>query len=505
MTIVVDIDLLTPPPTEKSWGREWVEHLAQYWRADIGTAESGRRLNRVAYRGTDEANNFKSADATNGIGLKGFSQNGLYGIEARNSGLFLTGPTLSGFTAGSILFAGPSGLIAQDNANAYWDDVNNRFGLGTNAPNSQFHATGDAQIMGKLGIGLAPHATKLLLVNGAAGIAGDFDVNTNKFTVNATTGNAVVGGALQTNAGAQILGGNLTVGSLPYFSVDYSNGNTAISGTLVLTGAATLNGAVTLGDAAGDSITVTGALTANASATFNGDVTLGNASGDTLSIVATATFTNNAFFNGNVTLGNASGDTITSTGAFVVSNGATINGAITVVDAASFQGNVTLGNASGDTITVTGTATVAEDLTLSKGLIVDTSTLYVDETNNRVGVATASPNTPFHVDGLTWVTNLTAFPSTGTGIMSYYYSGGGYCAIEGINAGTSTYVTLYIGGNPVVIGNATTNAIGFYGSTGAAKGAITGVRTGTLAQLQTVVANILTYGVNRGLWTDSTT
>lgn len=409
--------------------------------------------------------------------MRARSQNGTYGFDLTNSGLTLMAPSISGLTQGSILFAGPSGVIAQDNANAYWDDANNRLGLGTNAPNSQFHATGNAQIMGRLGIGLAPHASKLLLVNGAGSIAGDFDVNTNKFTVASATGNTAVAGTLivtgatQLNTGAQILGGNLTVGTLPFFSVDYTNGNIVGAGTFVLTGAGTFNGAVTLGDTSGDSILINGALTVVNSANFNGDVTLGDASGDTLSIVATMTATNNAFFNGNVTLGNAAGDTITSTGVFVVSNGATMNGAFVVVDSATF----------------------------------DTSTLKVDATNNRVGVLTASPNTPFHSNGLVWITDLVAFPSTGTGIMAYYYSGGGYCAIEGINAGTSTYVTLYLGGNPVIIGNATTNAIGFYGSTGAAKGAITGVRTGTLAQLQTVVANILTYGANRGLWTDSTT
>ncbi len=42
-------------------------------------------------------------------------------------------------------------------------------------------------------------------------------------------------------------------------------------------------------------------------------------------------------------------------------------------------------------INITGTATVSGDLT------VDTNTLYVDSTNNRVGVATASPQTPLHV------------------------------------------------------------------------------------------------------------
>jgi hypothetical protein len=39
-------------------------------------------------------------------------------------------------TAGSVAFGGSSGAIAQDNTNFFWDDTNNRLGIGTNAPAS---------------------------------------------------------------------------------------------------------------------------------------------------------------------------------------------------------------------------------------------------------------------------------------------------------------------------------------------------------------------------------
>lgn len=42
--------------------------------------------------------------------------------------------TLSTMTAGSVLFAGVGGLVSQDNANLFWDDSNNRLGIGTNGP-----------------------------------------------------------------------------------------------------------------------------------------------------------------------------------------------------------------------------------------------------------------------------------------------------------------------------------------------------------------------------------
>lgn len=42
--------------------------------------------------------------------------------------------TLTPITAGSILFAGTAGLVSQDNSNLFWDDTNNRLGLGTASP-----------------------------------------------------------------------------------------------------------------------------------------------------------------------------------------------------------------------------------------------------------------------------------------------------------------------------------------------------------------------------------
>lgn len=45
---------------------------------------------------------------------------------------------ITGFTAGSVLFAGAS-AVSQDNANLYWNDTLNSLGIGTNAPAQQVH------------------------------------------------------------------------------------------------------------------------------------------------------------------------------------------------------------------------------------------------------------------------------------------------------------------------------------------------------------------------------
>ena len=43
------------------------------------------------------------------------------------------------FTAGSVIFAGSSGRLSQDNASLFWDDTNDRLGVGTATPGSKVH------------------------------------------------------------------------------------------------------------------------------------------------------------------------------------------------------------------------------------------------------------------------------------------------------------------------------------------------------------------------------
>jgi hypothetical protein len=54
-----------------------------------------------------------------------------------------TGSTTS-FTQGSAIFVGASGGFSQDNANFFWDDTNNRLGIGTTTPSYRFEARTDA-------------------------------------------------------------------------------------------------------------------------------------------------------------------------------------------------------------------------------------------------------------------------------------------------------------------------------------------------------------------------
>lgn len=61
---------------------------------------------------------------------------GILGVARGGTG---TGTT---FTLGSVVFAGASGVYTQDNANFFWDDTNNRLGIGTASPTSDLSLGG---------------------------------------------------------------------------------------------------------------------------------------------------------------------------------------------------------------------------------------------------------------------------------------------------------------------------------------------------------------------------
>jgi hypothetical protein len=106
------------------------------------------------------------------------------------------------FTTGSVIFAGAGGVLAQDNANLFWDNANNRLGIGIAVPTSPLHVVGDLRVTNGLGVYdyVAGEAFSMydVLYGDAAGGAGYF-----KKAVNATEAQArVVGVAVTGAAGA---------------------------------------------------------------------------------------------------------------------------------------------------------------------------------------------------------------------------------------------------------------------------------------------------------------
>lgn len=64
--------------------------------------------------------------------------------------------TVSSITAGSVLFAGASGLVSQDNSNLYWDDSNNFLSVGAGtSPAARVHIAGAVSSSAWDGFGIA--------------------------------------------------------------------------------------------------------------------------------------------------------------------------------------------------------------------------------------------------------------------------------------------------------------------------------------------------------------
>ena len=96
--------------------------------------------------------NFGDTDGSTGYGLRDNAGT----IEYKNSagswtafgggGMSIGGTVTSG-TTGSILFVGASSALTQDNTNFFWDDTNNRLGLGTTSPEAQLSILGTSNAL----------------------------------------------------------------------------------------------------------------------------------------------------------------------------------------------------------------------------------------------------------------------------------------------------------------------------------------------------------------------
>ena len=172
--------------------------------------------------------------------------------------------------------------------------------------------------------------------------------------------------------------------------------STATSFNLLTTNVSTLR----IGDAAGNIYIGTSSPGAN--------VNLGNST-------KTVSTSGHLIVGGNATLGNASTDTTTvngvlqANGASITTNDSTfnlLNATATTVNFGGAAVNMNIGASTGQTtlnnrLIVNGSAT--GDSTIAGNLAVDTNTLYVDATNNEVGIGKTSPNAKLDVNGNTIV------------------------------------------------------------------------------------------------------
>ena len=378
------------------------------------------------------------------------------------------------------------------------------------------------------------------------------------FNTNALTGNLFgaatsisIGAATGTttiNHGLTVAGGTgqsfiVNDGTTNRFTVDSTNGNTSVSGTLGVTGATTLSS--TFG-VTGDS-TLSGDLAVN-----GGDLTTSAA---TFNLVNTNATTVNAFGAGtSINLGAVTGTT-------TIRNNAQINGTLGVTGAALLSSTlgvsdtVSATKASGTGLAVTANATVGGDLTVSGNLTINgtttninTTNLVVEDKNVILGDVTTPTNITADGGGITlkgatdktlnWVSSTAAWTSSenfnvatgktykvnGTDVLSNNTLGSGVTAssltsVGTIAAGTwqATIINPTYGGTGVNNGSKTITLGGNLTTSGAfattlastANTNVTLPTTGTLATLantetftnKTLTSPVISSIVNTGTLT----
>lgn len=303
--------------------------------------------------------------------------------------------TSTSFTQGSVIFAGAAGF-AQDNANLYWDDGNNRLGLGTTAPTTTLDVNGAATIRNganvvagglyvRAGVGNFASSviandvsanvsiyTPRLSVGTSANVNGltsntTVVVNGTQDSINPTTGALTVAGGVGIAktlwvGNAAFVQGNLTVGGNLIVSgnVTYINSNiTTIDDPVITIGTGPNGSNLTASDTmdrglefhyysgGGDRYGFVGWQNSTGKFTY-----IANATGNTTSQIYTGAFGDAQF--GNITIGGGVNtpipSTSTSTGALVISGtgGIGIGGGLHVGEYAY----VALGFNTGGTATV---------------------------------------------------------------------------------------------------------------------------------------------------------
>ena len=207
-----------------------------------------------------------------------------------------------------------------------------------------------------------------LIVGGGAGIGLNLYVGAN---LDVAT-NADIGGNLDVT-GDFDLTDNFRINT-DKFTVDSSTGNTYAEGTLQV------DGNVTLGNAAGDSHSVTGTVQ------FNQAITSTDITADQIQIGVDAA-NEISTTSGNLVL-DSDGGTVNVTDDLDVDNNLNVDGNTKVDGTLVVDGNVTLGNASGDSHSVTGTVQFNQAIT-STNITADSVTIGVDSDSE---ISTTSGN-----------------------------------------------------------------------------------------------------------------
>lgn len=156
---------------------------------------------------------------------------------------------------------------------------------------------------------------------------------------------------------------------------------------------------------------------------------------------------------------------------------------------------------------VTGTSIFTDDMAIDT----TDNLFFADVSANFVGIMTATPAATLDVSGMIRATN-TMTPASGAGVEILYNTASSFGNILCYDRTGAAYKELRVQGLSVSLRASGVDkltvdgtGIGFFGVTPVTQPTVSGTRTGTLAQLQSVVADLLNELDTMGLINDTTT
>lgn len=363
-------------------------------------------------------------------------------------------------------------------------------------------------------------------VAGTLGVTGDFAVNTNKFTVTAANGNTLVAGTLGVT-------GDFAVNTNK-FTVAAASGNTVVAGTLnvastgafgatvTIAGQANQNSLVVYNSATGQTLTDSQVIHANSNGTY--DCTAATRYANGVVALADATKSAGAFNLENYGIyAEAQNGDKNYGGYFYAVPGANnwavfADGKIETNDDLVVGGDVTLGNStSGDSHTINGATSATSAHTVTQDTLIlertGTGLTIADVTVVRVG-QNSTPSFDctatgrFYAAGV-FVASATksagANPLGNTGVYCEAGSGGdsNYALYAYQGGGAGNYAVFCDGkfgvSGDAAICDAAGDTLSFHGAGGATQQTVTGSRGGNAA-----LADLLTKLATLGLIVDGT-
>lgn len=110
--------------------------LASTLNTNISLDANGSGLINIGGTSTGDIN------LAGGSGTTGCTVTNASGNLACSGTIQGTGATLTGFTQGSVIFAGAGGVLSQNNANFFWDNTNTRLGIAQTVPSGKLEVRG---------------------------------------------------------------------------------------------------------------------------------------------------------------------------------------------------------------------------------------------------------------------------------------------------------------------------------------------------------------------------